>query len=361
MNYRILTINPGSTSTKIAVYDNEVQILVKGIEHRVEDLEKYERIQVQFEMRKNEVLQALKENDIKLESISAVVGRGGLLPPVKSGAYLVNEEMIDRLVNRPVLEHASNLGAIISYEIAKPLGVNAYIYDSVAVDELTDIARLSGVKGMDRTCLSHALNSRAMAIKYAKNNNKKYEDLNLIVAHFGGGISLSVHEKGQMVDIVSDDEGPFSPERSGRVPCKTLIDRCFSGNYTHREMLKTIRGKGGISSYLGTVDVREVEKMIKEGNEEAKLVHDAMTYQIAKGIGELATVVSGKVDAIILTGGISYSNLITDNIRKRVEFISEVCVIPGENELESLSQGILRVLNKEEEARIYSENMLAKA
>ena len=361
MNYRILTINPGSTSTKIAVYDNEVQILVKGIEHRVEDLEKYERIQDQFEMRKNEVLQALNENDIKLESISAVVGRGGLLPPVKSGAYLVNEEMIDRLVNRPVLEHASNLGAIISYEIAKPLGVNAYIYDSVAVDELTDIARLSGVKGMDRTCLSHALNSRAMAIKYAKNNNKKYEDLNLIVAHLGGGISLSVHEKGQMVDIVSDDEGPFSPERSGRVPCKTLIDRCFSGNYTHREMLKTIRGKGGISSYLGTVDVREVEKMINEGNEEAKLVHDAMTYQIAKGIGELATVVSGKVDAIILTGGIAYSNLITDNIRKRVEFISEVCVIPGENELESLSQGILRVLNKEEEARIYSENMLAKA
>ena len=361
MNYRILTINPGSTSTKIAVYDNEVQILVKGIEHRVEDLEKYERIQDQFEMRKNEVLQALKENDIKLDSINAVVGRGGLLPPVKSGAYLVNEEMIDRLVNRPVLEHASNLGAIISYEIAKPLGVNAYIYDSVAVDELTDVARLSGVKGMDRTCLSHALNSRAMAIKYAKNNNKKYEDLNLIVAHLGGGISLSVHEKGQMVDIVSDDEGPFSPERSGRVPCKTLIDRCFSGNYTHREMLKTIRGKGGISSYLGTVDVREVEKMINEGNEEAKLVHDAMTYQIAKGIGELATVVSGKVDAIILTGGIAYSNLITDNIRKRVEFISEVCVIPGENELESLSQGILRVLNKEEEARIYSENMLAKA
>ena len=361
MNYRILTINPGSTSTKIAVYDNEEQILVKSIDHRVEDLEKYERIQDQFEMRKNEVLQVLKENDIKLESISAVVGRGGLLPPVKSGAYLVNEEMIDRLVNRPVLEHASNLGAIISYEIAKPLGVNAYIYDSVAVDELTDIARLSGVKGMDRTCLSHALNSRAMAIKYAKNNNKKYEDLNLIVAHLGGGISLSVHEKGQMVDIVSDDEGPFSPERSGRVPCKTLIDRCFSGNYTHREMLKTIRGKGGISSYLGTVDVREVEKMINEGNEEAKLVHDAMTYQIAKGIGELATVVSGNVDAIILTGGIAYSNLITDNIRKRVEFISEVCVIPGENELESLSQGILRVLNNEEKARIYSENMLAKA
>ena len=355
MIYRILAINPGSTSTKIAVYDNEKQILVKSIDHKVEDLEKYDKVQEQFEMRKEKVLKALKENNIKLDSLSAIVGRGGLLPPVKSGAYLVNDEMIDRLINKPVLEHASNLGAIISYEISKNLGINAYIYDSVSVDELTDVARLSGVNGMDRECLSHALNSRAMAIKYAKDNNKRYDELNLIVAHLGGGITLSVHENGKMVDIVSDDEGPFSPDRSGRVPCKKLIDRCFSGNYTHKEMLKTIRGKGGISSYLGTVDVREVEKMISDGNENAKLVHEAMTYQIAKGIGELATVVYGKVDTIILTGGIAYSNLITENIRKRVEFISDVCVMPGENELESLSLGILRVLNKEEDVRIYSE------
>ena len=334
MIYRILAINPGSTSTKIAVYDNEKQILVKSIDHKVEDLEKYDKVQEQFEMRKEKVLKVLKENNIKLDSLSAIVGRGGLLPPVKSGAYLVNDEMIDRLINKPVLEHASNLGAIISYEISKNLGINAYIYDSVSVDELTDVARLSGVNGMDRECLSHALNSRAMAIKYAKDNNKRYDELNLIVAHLGGGITLSIHENGKMVDIVSDDEGPFSPDRSGRVPCKKLIDRCFSGNYTHRDMLKTIRGKGGISSYLGTVDVREVEKMISEGNEEnAKLVHEAMTYQIAKGIGELATVVYGKVDTIILTGGIAYSNLITENIRKRVEFISDVCVMPGENEL----------------------------
>ena len=353
MIYRILAINPGSTSTKIAVYDNEKQILVKSIDHKVEDLEKYDKVQEQFEMRKEKVLKALKENNIKLDSLSAIVGRGGLLPPVKSGAYLVNDEMIDRLINKPVLEHASNLGAIISYEISKNLGINAYIYDSVSVDELTDVARLSGVNGMDRECLSHALNSRAMAIKYAKDNNKRYDELNLIVAHLGGGITLSVHENGKMVDIVSDDEGPFSPDRSGRVPCKKLIDRCFSGNYTHKEMLKTIRGKGGISSYLGTVDVRE-------GNENAKLVHEAMTYQIAKGIGELATVVYGKVDAIILTGGIAYSNIITENIRKRVEFISDVCVMPGENELESLSLGILRVLNKEEDVRIYSEADLVK-
>lgn len=361
MKYRILAINPGSTSTKIAVYDNEKQILVKSIEHKIEELEKYDKVQDQFEMRKEEVLKTLKENNIELNSLSAIVGRGGLLPPVKSGAYLVNDEMINRLINRPILEHASNLGAIISYEISKNLGINAYIYDSVAVDELTDVARLSGINGMDRECLSHALNSRAMAIKYAKENNKRYNELNLIVAHLGGGITISIHKNGKMIDIVSDDEGPFSPERSGKVPCKKLIDRCFSGNYTHKEMLKIIRGNGGIFSYLGTVDVKEVEKMISKGNKKAKLIHEAMTYQIAKGIGELATVVSGKVDAIILTGGIAYSKLITDSIRKRVEFISKVCVMPGENELESLSQGILRVLNKEEDAKVYNESILSKS
>ncbi|HSQ87432.1 butyrate kinase [Romboutsia sp.] len=361
MNYRILAINPGSTSTKIAVYDNEKQILVKGIDHPAEEIAKYDRVQDQFDMRKQEVLKVLSENNIEIDTLSAVVGRGGLLPPVKSGAYLVNGEMIDRLKNRPVVEHASNLGAIISYEIAKPLGINAYIYDSVAVDELTDVARLSGIKGMDRECLSHALNSRAMAMKYAKNNDKKYSDLNLIVAHLGGGITISLHEKGRMSDIVSDDEGPFSPERSGKVPCKKLINACFSGKYTQKEMQKMIRGKGGIVSYLNTVDVREVEKMAQEGNEQAKLVHEAMTYQISKAIGELATVVEGKVDAIILTGGIAYSNMITSNIKKRVEFISNVEIMPGENELEALSLGTLRVLTGEENARKYEEESLVNA
>lgn len=361
MKYRILAINPGSTSTKIAVYDNEEQILVKGIDHPASEIAKYDRIQDQFDMRKEEVIKVLRENNIDISTLNAVVGRGGLLPPVKSGAYLVNDEMLDRLINKPVLEHASNLGAIIAHEIAKPLGINSYIYDSVAVDELSNVARPSGAEGMDRTSLSHALNSRAMAIKYAKENDKKYNELNLIVAHLGGGISISVHEKGKMVDIVSDDEGPFSPERSGRVPCKKLIDKCFTGNHTHREMLKMIRGKGGIVSYLNTVDVREVEKMINEGDEKAKLIHDAMTYQIAKGIGELATVVEGKVDAIILTGGIAYSDMITSNIKRRVSFISKVEIMPGENELESLSLGTLRVLTGEEKAREYIETILAKA
>ncbi|MEF9991162.1 MAG: butyrate kinase [Romboutsia sp.] len=361
MTYRILAINPGSTSTKIAVYDDERQILVKTINYSAKQLEKYNTIQEQFSMRKDDILNILEENNIDIKSLNAIVGRGGLLPPVKSGAYLVNDEMVDRLMNRPILEHASNLGALISYEIAKLLNINSYVYDSVAVDELIDVARLSGIAGMDRTCLSHALNSRSMAIKYSKSKNKKYNELNLIVAHLGGGISMSIHEKGKMIDIVSDDEGPFSPERSGRVPCKKLIDMCFSGEYSHRDMLKKIRGKGGIVSYLNTVDVREVEAMIENGNEEAKIVYDAMVYQIAKGIGELATVVDGKVDTVIITGGISYSKNITAKIKKKVEFIAPVEVLPGENELESLVLGTLRVLNNEEGAREYREEALAKA
>lgn len=355
MTYRILAINPGSTSTKIAVYDGEEQILVKTIDHPAEEIAKYNTIQDQFEMRKEAVLNILKENSIDLKSLSAIVGRGGVLPPVKSGAYLVNEEMIDVLRHRPVLEHASNLGAVVAHAISEPLGINSYIYDSVAVDELIDVARISGLCGMDRSSAGHALNTRAMALKYAKDKGKDYKSLNLIVAHIGGGVSIYLHEKGRMVDMLSDDEGPFSPERSGRVPTK-LVAACYSGQYSEREMTKKIRGKGGIVSYLNTVDAREVEKMIAEGNEEAKIIYEAMAYQLAKGIGELATVVDGKVDAIIITGGIAYSEMFTSMVKKKVEFIAPVEIMAGENELESLAFGTLRVLNGEEEARIYSEN-----
>lgn len=276
MTYRILAINPGSTSTKIAVYDGEEQILVKTIDHPAEEIAKYNTIQDQFEMRKEAVLNILKENSIDLKSLSAIVGRGGVLPPVKSGAYLVNEEMIDVLRHRPVLEHASNLGAVVAHAISEPLGINSYIYDSVAVDELIDVARISGLCGMDRSSAGHALNTRAMALKYAKDKGKDYKSLNLIVAHIGGGVSIYLHEKGRMVDMLSDDEGPFSPERSGRVPATKLVAACYSGQYSEREMTKKIRGKGGIVSYLNTVDAREVEKMIAEGNEEAKIIYEAM-------------------------------------------------------------------------------------
>jgi butyrate kinase len=352
---RILAINPGSTSTKIALYADKQAIIVETLDHPVSEIQKFERVQDQFEFRKNLITDLLKENGISFESLDAVVGRGGLLPPVKSGAYKVNDVMVNRLKNNPVVEHASNLGALIAYEIAEEVGIPAYIYDSVAVDELADVARISGMPLIPRASLLHALNARAMAHKVAENYGKKYNEMNMIVAHLGGGISVSAHQKGQMIDLNSDDEGPFSPERSGRVPCNKLIDLCYSGKYDKKTMKKMLRGKGGLSAYLGTVDVREIEKMIKDGNKEALLIHEAMAYQVAKAIGELATVLKGEIDAIVLTGGISYSNMITDWISERVSFIAPIEIMAGENELESLAFGTLRVLNGEEEARIYTE------
>ena len=355
MSYYILAINPGSTSTKIALYEDEKEVFTKTLEHPVEELEKYDNTQDQYEMRKDAVLAFLKEKNFDIKNLSAVVGRGGMLPPVKSGAYVVNELMLDTLKNRPVMEHASNLGAPIAYEIAKEAGVNAYIYDSVRADELIDIARISGMPDILRTSTCHVLNTRAMAMKVAKKYGKRYDEMNFVVAHLGGGISINVHEKGRIVDIISDDEGPFSPERAGRVPCGNLIDLCFSGKFDKKTMHKKLRGNGGLKAYLGTTDAREVEKMIESGDEKAKLIYEAMAYQVAKGIGELATVVNGDVDAIILTGGIAHSKMLTSWIKKRVEFIAPVEIMAGENEMESLAYGILRVLRGEEKAREYTE------
>ncbi len=349
--HKILAINPGSTSTKIALYEEEKEVCKKTIEHSSEEIGRYENIADQYEMRYEAIMNFLKEIHFDVKELSAVVGRGGLLPPVKSGAYKVNEAMIERLAKRPVVEHAANLGAIIAYEIANPLQIRAYIYDSVSVDELQDIARISGMADIERESFSHALNMRAVGIKTAQKLGKSYEDLNLIIAHLGGGISVSVHEKGQMVDIVSDDEGPFSPERAGRVPCKRLIEMCYKKD--KNVMKKKLRGEGGLISYLGTNNALEVEERINNKDEHAKLVYEAMAYQIAKGIGELATVVDGNVDRIIITGGIAYSQRITNWIKKRVEFIAPVEIVPGENELESLALGTLRVLKGEEKAREY--------
>lgn len=361
MSHKILAINPGSTSTKISIYENDKELLCKTLDHPASEIEKYNKVADQFNMRKDVILSFLSENGYDVSELSAVVGRGGMVPSVKSGAYLVNDVMVDRLLNNPIMEHASNLGAIIAYEIANTANIPAYIYDSVRVDELSDIARISGMADIPRTSTSHVLNSRATAMKVADKYNKKYSDMNLIVAHLGGGISLSVHEKGQIVDIVSDDEGPFSPERAGRVPCRALIEACYSGEFDRSTMSKKLRGNGGLKSYLNTVDAREVEKMIENGDENARMVYEAMAYQVAKGIGELATVVDGKVDAIVITGGIAYSNMMTSWIKRRVEFISNVEIVPGENEMESLSLGTLRVLNGLEEAREYTEEITAKA
>lgn len=351
MGMKILAINPGSTSTKIAVYDDTNEVFKKTIEHSNEALVQYKNIADQYGMRYDAIIGILNETGIKLDALSAVVGRGGLLPPVKSGAYRVNEAMCDRLMYSPILEHASNLGALIAYQIAKPLGIPAFIYDSVAIDELQDIARITGIAEIKRRSFSHALNMRAAAIKAAKALGKDYRDMNIIVAHLGGGISISVHNKGKMVDIVSDDEGPFSPERSGRIPGKDLMNMCYGCDKA--EMKKKLRGAGGLVSHLGTNSALTVEEMIKKGDDNARLVYEAMAYQIAKGIGELATVVDGEVDTIVITGGIAYSSMMTEWIKKRVKFIAPVEIMAGENELESLAFGTLRVLNGEEEAWEY--------
>lgn len=349
--YKILAINPGSTSTKIAVYEESKELFKKNIEHSNEEIKKYKNIIDQYEMRYNAIMNLLKEMNFDVKELSAVVGRGGMLPPVKSGAYRVNQAMVERLAKRPLVEHASNLGAIIANEIAESLHIPAYIYDCITVDELQDIARISGMADIERISLTHTLNMRAVAMKVAKKLNKPYKDSNYIVAHLGGGISISLHSKGKMIDVVTDEEGPFSPERAGRVPCKRLIEMCYENDKD--VMKKKLRGQGGLVSYLGTNSALEVQERIANGDKKAKLIYEAMAYQVAKGIGELATVVDGEVDAIIITGGIAQSKMITDWIQKRVKFIAHVEIVPGENELESLALGTLRVLKGQEKAHEY--------
>jgi butyrate kinase len=353
--YRLLTINPGSTSTKIAVFDNEKLVFEKTLRHSSEEIGKYKKISDQFEFRKTVIEEALKEGGIKVSELNAVVGRGGLLRPIEGGTYIVNNDMINDLNVGVLGEHASNLGGIIAKQIGDEVGIPSYIVDPVVVDELDDVARVSGIPEIERKSIFHALNQKAIARRAAKELGKDYKDCNFIVAHMGGGVSVGVHEKGRVIDVANalDGEGPFSPERSGTLPVGDLVKMCFSGKYTQDEIKKKIKGNGGIVAYLNTNDVRDVEKSINDGNEKSKLIHDAMVYQISKEIGSCAAVLKGKVDAILLTGGIAYSNLITNNIKERVNFISDVKVYPGEDEMIALAQGGLRVLNGEEEAKVY--------
>lgn len=350
---KILAINPGSTSTKIALYEDKELLFKEGLEHSTEELSKYPSIASQYEMRKDAIISVLNKAGYTIDQLSAVVGRGGILPPVRSGAYVVNEVMAEVLLDRPVLEHASNLGGLIAKDIADTVGIPAYIYDSVAVDELDDVARITGIKEIRRKSLSHALNMRAAAIKTAEKLGKPYDRCNLIVAHLGGGMSISAHKHGRMLDIVSDDEGPFSPERSGKLPIKDFMK--YAVQFDLPTLTKKMRGGAGLVSLLGTNSALEVEKMIAEGNAEARLVYDAMAYQIAKAIGELSVVLEGEVDAITITGGIAYSQYITDYVTKKVQFIAPVHILAGENELESLAHGAYRVLVGEETAHEFAE------
>ena len=354
MSYKILVINPGSTSTKIGVFEDEKQIFEETIRHSAEEIHKYDVIFDQYEFRKDLILEALEKKGFDLESLDVVVGRGGAMKPVEGGTYRVNDAMLYDLEFRPQVQHASNIGAAIAVEIAKPLGIPAFIVDPVVVDELEDIARISGIPIIERKTGFHALNQRAIAKRFAREQGKDYTELDLIVVHMGGGVSVGVHKKGRIVDVNhASHEGPFTPERAGELPTEPLAQLCFSGKYTMNEIRKMLVGKGGMAAYLGTNDVREVEQRAFAGDDKAKLILDAFIYQIAKEIGKYSVVLCGEVDAIILTGGVAYSKYITDSLIKMISFIGPVYLYPGEDELLALAQGGLRVLKGEEKAKEY--------
>jgi butyrate kinase len=347
MAYKLLVINPGSTSTKIAVYDGETQSHLKNIDHSGDDLSKFEDILDQQDYRAQIIRDAVAEWNVNLKELSAVVGRGNMLPRMKGGGYLVEKNMVAAIKAGKASPHASNLGSLIAYSIAEPLGIPAYIYDAVTADEFTEVARVTGMPGIMRESMCHVLNVKAVSRKVAAERGTRYEDLKLVVAHMGGGITISAHQGGKIVDAIRDDAGPFSPERAGSIPLLYVIDMCYSGKYTKKEMIKFIRGAGGMKATLGTADCREIEKMIEAGNGEARLLYDAQAYQIAKGIGEMAPVLCGDVDYIILTGGMVYSEMMTKMVTDRVKFIAPVIAVPGENEMESLALGAIRLLDGE--------------
>lgn len=354
---RILAINPGSTSTKIAVYEGEAPVFLKNIKHSKESLDSFEKITDQFQFRKDLILKQLAEAGIEPNSIAIVMGRGGLLKPIESGVYEVNKPMIRDLRDSPLGEHASNLGGLIADDIAKTLkGTRAYIANPVVVDEMIDLARYSGHPLFQRKSIFHALNQKAVAREHAKSVMKKYEDLNLIVVHLGGGITVGAHRKGKVIDVNQglDGEGPFSPERSGTLPVGDLVRLCFSGRHTQKEVMAMIKGSGGLAAYIGTNSAYQVEKEAEAGDEAASQVFQAMAYQVAKEVGSMATVLAGEVDGILITGGVANSKWFVNLVIERVKFIGPVHVYPGEDEMRALAFNGLRILKGEAEIKIYT-------
>lgn len=355
MSIKSLIINPGSTSTKIGVFEDETLLFEETLRHSTEEIAQYASIVDQKDFRKNIILDLMKEKDFDMKSLNVIVGRGGMLKPIPGGTYAVTDDLLEDLKIGKQGQHASNLGGILAREIGDAIGVPSYIVDPVVVDELMPIARYSGVPEMPRTSVFHALNQKAVAKRYAKEQGVAYDSLNLIVVHMGGGVSVGAHEKGKVVDVFNalDGDGAFSPERAGAVPSGALIKMCFSGKYTEKEVYKKIVGNGGFNAYLNTNDMREVGKMVDEGNKEAEEIREAFILQVAKDIGSMACVLSGKVDQIILTGGIAYNKAVTDKLIERAGFIAPVTVYPGEDELLALAQGAIRVMNGEEKAMEY--------
>jgi butyrate kinase len=355
-NRLILAINPGSTSTKFSLFEEEELVFEKSLRHSTEELENFDKITDQFHFRKDLIMKELTERKIDSARIAAVVGRGGLVKPIESGIYEVNQRMKDDLRDGFLGQHASNLGGLIADDIASSLCcAKAYIVDPVVVDELQAIARISGHPEIERKSIFHALNQKAVARIYAGSVGRKYEELSLVIAHMGGGVSVGAHKNGKVIDVNNalNGDGPFSPERSGGLPSGQLVDLCFSGRFSKDELKTMLTGKGGMMAYLGTNNFIEVCKMAEDGNEKALLIRNAASYQIGKEIGAMAAVLNGKVDAIILTGGMAYQDANIKGIRSMVDFIAEVVVYPGEDELKALAFNGLLALDGKIEIKTY--------
>jgi butyrate kinase len=352
----IITINPGSTSTKMAVFHNKECIFEENIKHSSEELAPFEKITDQFEFRKKAILDRLNIAKIEREKVRIIMGRGGLVYPIESGVYRINDQMKEDLVNSPVGEHASNLGAFIAEDLSKDFPhAEAFICDPVVTDEMTDIAHVSGHPAFVRRSVFHALNQKATARRHSTAVGKKYEELNLIVVHLGGGISIGAHEKGRVVDVnhAIGGEGPFSPERAGGISVIDAIKLAYSGKYTEKEFTKMLIGNGGLCAHLGTNNAYEVEQRVKKGDQQATLIYEAMAYQVAKFIGAMAVVLKGKVDGILITGGIAYDKWFVGKLREYAEWIGPFFIYPGENEMEALAMNGLRVLQGDVEVKEY--------
>jgi butyrate kinase len=353
--YKILAINPGSTSTKISMYEDEILVTEETVRHCHEEIDKFESIYSQFEYRLGIVNEFINRNEIDLKLLDAVVGRGGNMKPVEGGTYEVNEAMMEDLKVGVMGQHASNLGGILANEIAKKVNMPSYVVDPVIVDEFEDFARVSGIPEIKRKSKDHPLSQKAAARKASDEMGGKYEDFNFITVHLGGGISVGMHKKGRIIDVNNclDGDGPFSPERSGGLPVGDLIELCYSGNYSKNEMRKKIVGGGGLVAYLGTKDGEEIVKRIKNGDKYAEMIYKTMAYQVSKEIGAAATVLYGEVNKIILTGGLAYDELFIGWLKARIGFIADVIVYPGGFEMLALVKGVLRVLKEEENCKIY--------
>lgn len=355
MAVKSLIINPGSTSTKIGVFEDETLLFEETLRHSTEEIAQYASIVDQKDFRKDIIINLLKEKNFDIHSLNMVVGRGGMLKPIPGGTYEVSDELLEDLKIGKQGQHASNLGGILAREIGDSIQVPSYIVDPVVVDELEPTSRYSGVPELPRTSVFHALNQKAVAKRYAKETGKAYDSLNLIVVHMGGGVSVGAHRQGKVVDVFNalDGDGAFSPERAGAVPSGALIKMCFSGQYTEKEVYKKIVGGGGFNAYCNTNDMRDVEKMVQNGDTKAAEIREAFIAQVAKDIGSMACILKGKVDQIIVTGGIAYDKVVVAGLKERAEWIAPMTIYPGEDELLALVQGGLRVLNGEEKAMEY--------